>query len=106
MPKIDIFLCDPGQNTIITKNSSYLSHLDTGSAHIIVRIITACVLVTTSHLNTIVLDPLFLLKYVTAYLAMHLLQRTKEKDKPCMPVDASYFCGIVVSQPVTPEERR
>lgn len=61
--------------------------------------------VVTSHLNRIVLDPLFLLKYVTAYLATHLLKR-KEKDKPRTPVDASYLSGVVISQPVTPEERR
>ena len=62
--------------------------------------------VVTSHLNIIVLDPLFVLKYVTAYLAVHLLKRRKEKDKPCTPVEASYLSGMAISQPVTPEERR
>ena len=58
-----------------------------------------------SHLNIIVLDPLFLLKYVTAYLAMHLLKGGKKRINH-MPVDASYIYGMVISQPVTPEETR
>lgn len=60
----------------------------------------------TSHLNTTVLDPLFLLKCVTVYLAVHLLERRKEKDKPGPPVDASHLSGVVTAQLVTAEERR
>lgn len=88
-----------------SENSSYLSCLDTGSPHDIVHG-GFCVPAVTSHLNTIVLDPLFLLKCVSVYLAVHLLERRKEKDKQGTPVDASSLSGMVISQSVTPEQRR
>lgn len=75
-----------------------------GSTHDIVHR-GFCVTAVTSHLNITVLDPLFLLKCVTVYLAGHLVERRKEKDKPGTPVDASHLSGVVVAEPVTPEER-
>lgn len=88
-----------------SENGSYLRCLDMGSTHDIVHR-GFCVAAVTSHLNTIALEPLFLLKCVTAYLAVHLLERRKEKDKPGTPVDASHLSGVVTAHPVTPEERR
>lgn len=111
VPKIDIFLAwsrtKHNNNKKLWKNllSEPFKHRQC-SWHSYNSRRRSCVPVVTSHLNIIVLDPLFLLKYVTAYLAMHLLKRRNEKDKPCVPVDASYLSGMVISQPVTPEERR